>query len=202
MKALTGCEIGSECLLGDKPLQVWAREVINVVRRAGLCAGQHEPMITDEIAVSENSVKVRESYKIGAGDDGSGPVPPGGARRTVVWSRGGVREAWMAGAGPIPPGAEGCTAPVTPKVNKFGLKAHQRVNDSTPLFYNRETTRWDGTKVNGYCDAIGFENRLDCPARMECGDIVNPKAVKCHERVPCEALGVSGAHRRQASMAQ
>ena len=193
MKTLTGCEIGSACPLGNKPLQVWNREVIGVLRRAGLCAGQHEPQVTDEIAVAGGPRQIREAYHIGAGDDGSGAVPPGGARRTVVWSRGAVREAWTVGPGTEPPPtAEGCTTPVAPKVNKFGLKAHQRTNDSTPQFYNGEAERWDGTKLTGYCDAIGFVNRLHCPARMECGEVVNPKAVKCNERVACEALGVSG----------
>lgn len=81
-----------------------------------------------------------------------------------------------------------CSDPVTPKVDRFNLKRHNRINDSTPLFYNRETARWDGSTVTGYCDKIGFTDRLHCPARNEC------PGYKCEERVACETLGVSGKY--------
>jgi len=86
-----------------------------------------------------------------------------------------------------PPSTSGCSAPVTPKVNRWGgPKAHNRVNDSTPLFYGRDTQRWDGTTITNYCADIGFPDRLHCPARSEC------PGYKCEERVVCEAIGVSG----------
>jgi len=94
---------------------------------------------------------------------------------------------------PTPTPIGGCTAPVTPKVDKFNdLAVINGWFDATAQFYNGETRRWDGVYVIGYCDSIGFVNRLHCPARMECGEIPNPVAVKCEERVACERLGVSG----------
>lgn len=83
---------------------------------------------------------------------------------------------------------QACSDPLTPRVDRFNLKRHLRTNDSTALFYNRETVRWDGSTVTSYCDKIGFTNRLHCPARNEC------PGYKCEERVACEAIGVSGSY--------
>jgi hypothetical protein len=77
------------------------------------------------------------------------------------------------------PQVVGCTAPVTPKVNRWNLKPHNRWYDSTPLFY--------GKGVDGYCALIGFPDRLFCPARSEC------PGFKCEERAACEAIGIGGA---------
>jgi hypothetical protein len=88
-----------------------------------------------------------------------------------------------------PPSTGACSAPLTPKVDRWGgPKAHNRVNDSTPLFYGRETQRWDGTTITGYCAALGMGDKLHCPARNEC------PGIKCEERVPCEQIGVSGVY--------
>jgi hypothetical protein len=190
MAARTGCAIGSDCKLGNKTLQVWNREVVADLRERGICAGQHKPSHTDEIAVAKDRTSVRQSYHIGAGDDGSGDAPPGGNRR-VVWAPGAVRAAYSAPAGPPP--EDGCTAPVPPKCDRYNLKAHQKTNDATCLVYNgTDAKRWDGSTVTGYCDSVGFVNRLHCPPRLECEVPPNPKAVKCGERVACEAIATSG----------
>jgi hypothetical protein len=76
---------------------------------------------------------------------------------------------------PTPPPVNGCSDPVTPTVNRFNLKPHNRWYDSTPLFYGKE-----------YCTAIGFPDRLFCPARSEC------PGYKCEERVACEQVGIGG----------
>lgn len=75
-----------------------------------------------------------------------------------------------------PPVQSGCSDPATPRVDKFNLKPHGRWYDSTPLFYGKD-----------YCTAIGFPERLHCPARSEC------PGFKCEERLACEQLGLGGA---------
>lgn len=79
---------------------------------------------------------------------------------------------------PEPPSSSGCSAPVTPKVNRWNLKPHNRWYDSTPLFY--------GKGEDGYCAKIGFPDRLFCPARSEC------PGFKCEERAACEKVGIGG----------
>lgn len=209
MRDITGCSIGSRCVLGpDNWSQAFYRKVTDRLR-AGvtlqdgrfvrLCAGQHEPNVMDELAVASDARAVREGYHVFAGYGGQGPLPPGEVERTVVWSPGAARPSYFApgsAPGPTPtppPSTQGCTDPITPKVDRFG--APHLINgwyDATPQFYSGETRRWDGTVVTGYCDAIGFVNRLHCPARMECGETPNPRAVKCEERLACERLGVGG----------
>ena len=90
-----------------------------------------------------------------------------------------------------PPSAGKCPAPVPPKVDRFNIKKHNRVCDATPQFYNREALRWDGTTVDQFCDSVGFSNRLHCPARQECPE-TGENVAGCKDRVPCEAVGVSG----------
>lgn len=182
------CEVGGTCLLGDMTQQEWQAKVEAELRRMGLCAGQHAPS-TDELAVAVLGTDPWQGYHVFAGNDGSGPVPPGGARRTVKWAPQAFTGSWMPPSvtpTPTPPPVVGCSDPVTPKVDRWNLTPHNRWVDATPLFYNRETTRWDGTMITGYCDAAKFVNRLHCPARSEC------PGYKCEERSSCEALGVGG----------
>jgi hypothetical protein len=94
------------------------------------------------------------------------------------------------GTSTVPTG--GCSAPIPPKCDTYNLKAHQKTNDATCLVYNGETHKWDGSTVAGYCDAVGFVNRMHCPPRMECDTPPNPRAVKCEERSACEAIATSG----------
>lgn len=90
---------------------------------------------------------------------------------------------------PPPPSAPGCSAPITPRVNQWGLVLRNRFWDSTPLFYNGEALTWAGVPVTGYCNAIGFQ-RVFCPARMECEE--GKDNFKCEERRACEGYGIGG----------
>jgi len=188
MKTLMpNCQVGGTCLLGNITQQGWQRVVNEELRRQGLCAGQHTPA-TDEIAVAAQAKDNWQGFHIFAGDTSNGPVPPGGARRTVLWSPQAYRGAWIPpDVTPTPPPTTtGCTDPVTPKVDKWNLKPHNKWIDATPQFYNRETERWDGTTITGYCDAAKFVDRLHCPARSEC------PGYKCEEREACEQIGIGG----------
>ncbi len=98
------CSIGGTCLLGDTTQQEWQAAVEAKLRERALCAGQHTPT-TDEIAVAEQPRPgvpgpVWEGYHVFAGDDHEGPVPPGGARRTVRWAPGAYTGAWRSPVGP------------------------------------------------------------------------------------------------------
>lgn len=191
---------GGRCLIAESRFAV-QRKLIDELRRLGLCAGQHEPGTSvdnpgsDEIAVATSRTTLREAYHVAVGPK-EGPV-------TLLLSPQANREAYLPAGVPAPPGpgptptpapsAGACSAPFTPKVDKMtGGNVINGWHDWTPQFYNGETKRWDGITITGYCDAIGFVGRLHCPARMECGEVPNPVAVKCEERFPCEVYGISG----------
>jgi len=97
---------------------------------------------------------------------------------------------------PVPPPATtgACSGPVPPKVAKWGATLINMWFDVTPQFYGKDTTRWDGSAVTGYCAAIGMPTRLFCPARNECKppEEPGPQNFKCAERDACERIGVSG----------
>jgi hypothetical protein len=177
------CTPGGTCLLVDMTRTEWQNLVNAKLRMKGLCAGQHSPS-TDEIAVAVRSTDPWQGFKVFAGDDSNGPVPAGQPRRTVVWSPEAYKGSWMppGTAPPPPPAVKACSDPIPPKVARFNLKAHNRWNDSTALFYGKEAKRWDGTTVYDYCVSAGSPDKLFCPARLEgSGD-----------RLACERVGVSG----------
>lgn len=180
------CDIGGTCLLGDETQQQFQAKVEEKLRSMGLCAGQHTPS-TDEVAVAEKADFPWQGFHIFVGDDSSGPVPPGGARRTVKWSPAAYTGSWLPpSVQPTPEPIGSCTDPIPPKVGKWGGPvSHNQWFDSTPKFYNKEAMTWDGQLVSGYCSALGIEE-LWCPARTEC------PGVKCEERQACERVGVSG----------
>jgi hypothetical protein len=190
------CTVGSRCLLGDMTIQAWTAEVIRELRKRGVCAGQHEPGITDEIAVAATATDPREGYHVGAGDDSSGPVPSGGVLRTVVWSRGAYRGAYAApqlptpqspgsatpesgGTEPAPPVAEPpsspsrCGDPVPPGIGRVKLVVHNVGPNKTVL----DATQY--VHSQDYCRAAGFtDGRLFCAFRQE----------GAADREACEAL--------------
>jgi len=170
MTALTGCDPGSRCVLAEGR-QAWQARVIAELRRRGRCAGQHTPT-TDEIAAATSVTTPREGWHVYAGAD-SGPG-------TVVWSPGASMPTYAAPDAPTP--VAGCPVPVTPKVVRWGLTYRNRWWDCTPNFYGRDTATWTGQPVTGYCVAIGFPDRLFCPARPE-GD---------PDRRACEGVGIGG----------
>jgi hypothetical protein len=167
MRDLTGCPIGSTCLLGDIPQQTWFADVVKALRARGLCAGQHNPGHTDEIAVAADQWAKREGFHVFAGDDSPGPVPPGGARRVVVWSPGAARPTYFAPEvlPPPPPDPFGCPAPRPLRVwddNRphWKINAHQvnRVIDTTAVTVAQEP----------FCRAIGMSPMADGTLRAEC----------------------------------
>lgn len=181
------CEVGGTCLINEYTSQSWQSAVNAELRKMGLCAGQHEPGVSDEIATAPAYSQPWQGFHVFAGDDSSTVPAPPGTRRTVVWSPQSFRGSWLPPGTQPPPSTGACSDPITPKVNRWGgPKPHNKVNDSTPLFYGRETQRWDGTTITGYCEMLGMGDKLHCPARNEC------PGIKCEERVPCEEIGVSG----------
>lgn len=90
---LTGCPIGSDCVIFDAP-QKFMADVIRELRVRGLAAGQHEPYLSDEICTALPAAwdkkkkkyvpKVNwEGYHIYAGDGWDDPSATGKA----VWYR-------------------------------------------------------------------------------------------------------------------
>lgn len=167
--AVYGCD-GGRCVVQDGRQEA-QRKIIERLRAAGLCAGQHVPGVTDEIAVSASETGVRESYHIYAG--------PAEGPGTLVLAPQAVRPAYAAPAGPAPaptptpapsptptpgpppaPPAGDCGAPLPPPLNSFVVHVRDVRDgwqwvDSTPL-----------VEGAAYCSAIGYA-RNPCPIRME-----------------------------------
>jgi len=206
MRDLTGCSIGSDCRLGNTTSQQFFRAVVDGLRTRGLCAGQHEPMQTDEIAVSSNRSAIREGYHVFGGDDSNGPVPPGGTVRKVVWSPGAARPSYYGNTAapappgpPLPPPVGACGDPLPPKVWtaatlpdgwgsdqigkprwEIGCVPHGNVIDCTAKV---------APNACDYCAAIGMgtmpdgvQPRCGCPVRKE----------DDAQRGPCEAYLTGG----------
>ena len=157
--AVYGCS-GGRCVVQDGR-QVAQAKIVAELRRAGVCAGQHEPGVTDEIAVSTSTTATRESYHVYAGP----PEGPG----TLVLSPQAVRPSYAApGSSPPPPPpppppvppTSGCGAPVPPPLHSFVVHVRDVRDgwqwiDSTPL-----------VEGAAYCAAIGYA-RNPCPIRTE-----------------------------------
>ena len=186
MAVATGCEVGSTCVLHQRP-QEWQATVEAGLRARGLCAGQHTPE-TDEIAVAldprDPGGDIWEGYHIAAGPGWDTP----GGRLTVVWSYGtqtepvgappryvgANRPAWRAPAPATPPPV--VAPPVTaacpyrplPEQRRIAAKPHVgRQVDSTPQVGDA-----------AYCAARGWtDGRTWCAVAQE-GDAA---------RTACEA---------------
>lgn len=148
-------QMGNPC--GQNPVESGERFAA-VVRGMGYCAGFY----ADQVSIQRPDGLWEEHHVI-AWTDGC-----------YTQTGNGFKNVWRY-KGEAPPPQTGCTAPVTPTVDKFNLKPHNRWYDSTPLFYGKE-----------YCTAIGFPDRLHCPARSEC------PGYKCEERIACEQVGIMG----------
>jgi len=83
MKAITGCEVRSDCRvrMGD---QEFFAAVAAELRKQGLCAGQHDEGATDEVAVGVDPGEV----------EGHHVYNYGGGR--VAWAPGSYRDTWIA----------------------------------------------------------------------------------------------------------
>jgi hypothetical protein len=191
MRDLTGCAIGSRCPLASKRhSQAWLREVVLVLRARGLCAGQHEPGHTDEIAVSKDRRSRREGYHVFGGFDGKGPVPAGRPPRLVVWAPGAVRQTYAAppvGPAPAPPvppppapPSGACPAAPCPAREwtretlpdgwdsaLIGKPAYH-INSRTYVGADRDTTP-KITRNEAYCVSIGYDHPpiAECPVRPD-----------------------------------
>lgn len=162
--------IGSRCGQNvQQSLALLAEEL----RRRGLCASG--PWV-DAVAVQGTDGLWEEHHAI-AYTDGCWTTTARGYKG--AWKFDGPAE--QPGPGPT-----GCSNPVTPKVERWVVKQHNRLIDATPQFYNGATYRWDGFEISGYCEAAGMPGRARCPARSEC------PGFKCEERSACEAIGVGG----------
>jgi hypothetical protein len=210
MSRLSGCSIGSRCILTVTGQQ-WQAHVEQALRDEGLCAGQHEPH-TDEIAVSTHAGGIMEAYHIaGGGWDNPSPTNP----LTVVWFPGAARVAYLPPGGvttppptptPVPPTppsvdppAGACGTPLPPKVwtaatlpdgwgpEEIGRPRwmiscgrHGKIIDCVSKIEPRACD---------YCASIGMgtmpdgvQPRCGCPVRQE-GHV---------ERVPCETYLTGG----------
>lgn len=95
MSQLSGCPIGSDCVLAPTypDAQAWFSAVTAALRARGLCAGQHEVGHTDEIAVSSTGCTGLwygyHAYNYGGGK--------------VVWAPGANRGSWSIAPQHCPP---------------------------------------------------------------------------------------------------
>lgn len=190
------CEIGGTCLLGDTTQQEWQAAVEAKLREAGLCAGQHAPY-TDEIAVAAKAGDAWLGYHVFAGNDGPGPVPLGGVRRTVKWSPEAYTGAWLPPGAPAPgpspstPPAT-CSDPLPLRAFPDGsaawqIKSHphvpQYVIDCTPMTY----------KQLSFCEAIGQSPMADGTPRDAC-----PFGWDLTDARSCKENWISGGYHLEA----
>jgi len=199
MAAVYGCDSG-RCVVEDGRAQA-QRKIIDQLRAMGVCAGEHDPGHTDEIAAAVDQASVREGYHVYAGPDAG----PG----TLLFPPDAVRPAWAPlGATPTPPPAGGsCPSPVPPRVwtaetlpdgwgeNEIGRPRwlllcvrHGRVIDCTPQVAPQA---WD------YCESIGMGTTADGQRRGGCP--VRNEGVP--EREACEAYITGGGTRLQTCAA-
>lgn len=200
MAAITGCEVGSDCLLKGKTAQSWQAEVEAALRQHQVCAGQHAPD-TDEIAVSRDprdpGGDVWEAFHVAAGSPET--------RLTVVWSYGtqtepvpGPPEHYVGANRPAyrvtPPPV--VTPPVTPPASAAcpyrPLPATRRINAKPHVGKQLDSTPQIGDAA--YCAARGWtDGRLYCAVAQE-GD---PARTACEAELlgrPCPVWQlVSGA---------
>lgn len=217
MAKRTGCSIGSRCIL-TVTLQQWQASIEAELRASGLCAGQHYPS-TDEIAVATNADAIWQAYKIGAGDDSEGPVPPGGVPRTVVWFPGGARRAYLAPGGsspaPTPPAPPSPTPPLPPSSGACPFAPcpiREWTRETLPDGWDSALIGKPALKINSatyaggpdrdatpvtirqltYCQSIGYDNPNQ-PPRAEC-----PMRPDGHpQREALEAWALYGGFQRQ-----
>jgi hypothetical protein len=182
MTNLTGCMPGSDCRhgdgIGEVGAQKWMARVIAQLQLRGLCAGQHETGVTDEIAVATQCNGPWEGYHV---------ANFGGGK--VVWSPNAARPTWTPQSGcsagpppsplptptpgpvptPTPPPAGSCPIPAPGDNWVYDLKFHGgQLLDLTPWVGNPTRTPnvpWPGCGVNR------------CPISIEKG----PIAAACGE---------------------
>ncbi len=183
------CSVGGTCLLGDTTQQEWQAAVVGKLREMGYCAGQHTAT-TDEIAVAILPTDSWQGFHVFVGDDSGGPVPPGGARRTLKWSPAAFAGSWLPpGTGPLPtpaptPAGDGCGDPAPPPAYRIGVKVHKA-----------NCANLDSTiQVKGaaYCAAVGFaDGRSVCAVRVEGA----PDRAACEGRLrgPAQTWTCAGA---------
>lgn len=107
MSDLTGCSEGSDCPHGEGPgeagAQKWMARVNAELRKRGMCAIQHEPGVTDEIAVNTVCTGPFEGYHV---------ANFGGGK--VVWSPNAARPSWIPTGGACGTSEPSPTPPPTP----------------------------------------------------------------------------------------
>jgi len=169
-RARPDCDPGGTCLLGNTTRTEWHRTVIDQLRAGGLCAGEHIPGVTDEVAVAASPTGAREGWDVFSGDDSAGPVPPGKPRRTVEWKYTGAYAA-PGGVPPDPAPAGECPAPRPAPagqnggLGRIGIKQHGPWKDITPQVYAGNPAEVPGDQ--NYCVLSGYGLHLWCPFRPE-----------------------------------
>ncbi len=174
------CDVGGTCLLVEDQ-QTWLAKVAAKLREKALCAGQHEPGVTDELAVSKSATDPREGWHVFAGDDAPGPAAPG-ARRTIVWAPQAYRGAYAAPtpAPTAPPSVYACPdpdpgseyyVPVCVTGGRWAIHPHTMGRkDATwvcSIWYTDEHPEWK-PRAHEYCAAAGYtDGRSECALRPD-----------------------------------
>lgn len=186
MGRMTGCGVNTDCPIPVGPDE-WMNMVCDEMCKLGYFCGRHRDtpgqQASDQISISQVPWCQAPHTQQQIFNFGATPK--------VRWSSTGPAfndwefspNAPYCNSTPV----SSCPNPVTPKVSKWSQgtpKAHGPSGcfDSTPLFYDGLTTRWDGTQINNYCKDTGQDGKLHCPARLEGHS----------DRLACEKIGVSG----------
>lgn len=187
LRELGGCTEGSSCPLPHDNQQSWQAKVVAELRARGLCAGQHEEGITDEIAViplGGSQCGRWEAYKVFACTPPR-PGEPSTLDTCPMVGRGKVR--WAIPSESYTPGPECewlpaptvCDSPTPGPLGRWEVKVHVRgpnwtTYDSTPLV---------GPDAD-FCKAIGYtDGRWYCPPRTEGGAEAQAEIGACNALV-------------------
>lgn len=187
----TNCTGETDCTWGSENPQFYLRIMINALQQKGLCAGQHEDGVTDQISVAENcnAETTWENYQ---------PVNFGGTQHKARFAPGNIKDGWQVPKScnlnqkpPLdPPFEPACGDPPRPPCNppepQLNCNPHTGFRDIKVLTHvgnrlNINTTPEGCNKDK--CNELGWTGRNCCPLGRR-GD----EQVKCENELVGSAI--------------
>jgi hypothetical protein len=187
MASMTGCEIGSACVL-NMDMQTFIGGVAAQMRVRGRCAGQHVDGVTDQLSVGVTPTEVDNVQVYGCPGQCSDDVPgdpqdtcrKGCKGGQVRWTPGSIKNThtWRAKGSPAPtptPESNLCD-PDTPDVGRYQIEFRPRAGGNR--FFVTATPKVTGNQP--YCSTHNEDPRaqVNCPFWPE----GHPKRSDCERK--------------------